>query len=630
MTKQKRDPKRIEGTIHLHIKGFGFVKPNKDSYKQDIFIPPPYTKNAVEGDLVEVEIKPGPHHIKGPEGKVKKILRRAKRNIAGCIVEQINDHTFVALAPLLGPNKPILVTGKEPLRPGDRIIIEVTDWGSRGKDPSGIALSLLGSIEDAKIDGKCAVEEFELTDTFSDAIEEELLSLKKHLDQAVQKRTDYTELESFTIDPDESKDFDDALSIISHPNGKTSLFVHIADVSFFVPLGSLIDKEAFARGNSVYLPGLTLPMLPPRLSNDLCSLKPGVKRLTVTVRIDYDSDAEVENYTIERSLIQSQKRFTYKEAYQLLHSKEPSKHLSSLEQMVALCKKLKKKRSERGSFDLSLPSLDMKLDEKGEISSLVLEKYDETHQLVEEFMLAANEIVAKHLAKNKKIFSYRIHEEPNKDSFVQYLSYLKTFGFDLPLHPSFTDIQSLFSELNDHPLGKNLITQFIKTMKLACYSTENVGHYALQLEHYTHFTSPIRRYIDLTIHRLLFQEDDPNIDYEKISNECSIKERIAAKAEQSVILLKKLRYLSTTDFFDAQVIEIKPHAIHFEIPSLFLEGVVPIYDLPYGPYQYHKKSQSLCSKKKGNSITIGDQIKVYPKELNLILREVNWGIKEKK
>lgn len=626
MTKQKRYPQTIEGTIHLHPRGFGFVKPKDSSFKQDIFIPPPFTKNAVEGDLVEISIKPGPYSPKGPEGKVKKILVRSKKHLAGCIIEQLSEHSYLSLSPLLGPDRLIVVMSQEPLTLGDRVTIEIQDWGSKTRNASGVLVALLGSIKQAEIDGKCAIAEFELADAFSDKVASELKELKKSFaKKKFGERTDYTKLESFTIDPDESKDFDDALSIVTHPNGKITLYVHIADVSYFVPSGSTIDKEARARGNSVYLPGKTLPMLPPLLCDELCSLKPGVQRLTVTVRIDYNMDGDVEDYHIERSIIKSQKRFTYKEAYQLLRSNRSSKHLSTLQQMVELCKKLKKKRFERGSFELSLPSLEIKLNEKGEISQLHIEKYDETHQLVEEFMLAANEIVAKHLAKEGKIFAYRIHEEPNPDSLQQYLGYLQGLGFTIPSSPTFADIQNIFIQLSDHPLGKNLITQFIKTMKLACYSTENVGHYALQLEHYTHFTSPIRRYIDLTVHRLLFQEDDPRADYEKISQECSIKERNAAKAEQSVIVLKKLRYLLTQECFDAQVIEIKPYSLHFEIPSLFFEGVIPI-DCFSTPYQYHKKTHSLLPKKRGNPITIGDQIKVCPIKVDLIMKEVEWNL----
>ncbi|MBI3237037.1 MAG: RNB domain-containing ribonuclease, partial [Chlamydiales bacterium] len=283
--------------------------------------------------------------------------------------------------------------------------------------------------------------------------------------------------------------------------------VHIADVAHYVKPGSALDQEAIIRCNSTYFPGTCIPMLPEQLSNELCSLKPEVVRLTVSVLMDFDKEGTLIGHEVVRSCIYSAKRFTYFEAKDVLDKKVKSPYAKSLELMVELCQLLKKKRHERGSIDFALPETVILIDEKGEPTGVKKIEYDITHQLVEEFMLKANEMVAKELNLRKRPVLYRVHEEPSEENFTDFYQFARSLGFTLPAKPTPIDIQEMFDEAKKSPHSHQLSVAFIRSMRLAQYSPNNIGHFGLALEHYSHFTSPIRRYSDLVTQRLLFNEE---------------------------------------------------------------------------------------------------------------------------
>lgn len=604
------------GIIKIHPRGFGFVLPdNRDVYPEDIFIPKRWVLNAVDGDRVEVSVYPSRFSNKGPEGKVLKILERGRTHLAGTITYAAQKKQIYAYAPLLGEDQPIrILTPKRSLKPGDRIIIHVLEWGSKKKECLGEMSAYIGHISDPSLDLVAAVEEFELGDSFSEQVLQEAKSFGQSIPaEELKKREDLRHLECITIDPDTAKDFDDAVSLTKDKKGNFHLGVHIADVSHYVKPGSLLDKEASKRCNSIYFPGHVLPMLPHELSSHLCSLKPNVNRLAASILMRLNSHGELIDYRISRTVIKSKKRFTYKQAKEILEGKKKSKYSVQLQLMSALCGLLKKIRAKRGSIEFALPDLSIQLNEKGGVEKVELVEYDITHQLIEEFMLLTNEVVATHLSKKGKPLTYRIHEEPNPDNLRDFAHTAGLIGFKISEKPSAEELQDLFDKARGSPFGQFLATSFIRSMKLASYSTQNIGHYGLCLEHYTHFTSPIRRYIDLIVHRVLFNEIDLQQDLEKIALECSEKERHASKAEQSVIYIKKLRYLLALksegcDVYHAVIVAIKPGGLIFELSEILFEGFAPSPD---------------------KTFRVGDKIKVCLTEVDLVSRQTEWSLKEK-
>jgi ribonuclease R len=626
----------IKGTLRLHHRGFGFVIPdNPADSAQDVFIPKHLTDNAVDGDVVEIEINPDSSSEKGPEGRIVSIVKRGRTHLAGTIrlIEASGD--AVAYVPLLGSSKPVKVKRSEEfsLKVGDRVILKVLEWGDQKQDTVSEVTHYIGHISDPSCDIKAAIEEFDLGDIFSrTALNEAKAYGTKVSAKDLKGRKDLTKITSFTIDPDTAKDYDDALSIKKDRKGGFSLAVHIADVAHYVPQDSALDKEAYTRCNSTYFPNVCLPMLPEELSNQLCSLRANVIRLTVSVLMDFDKEGHLLKAQIVRAYIKSAKRFTYGEAKLVLDGKKKSVHAKSLKEMVELCLLLKKKRSERGSIDFALPETVIEVSKDGNPTGLKVIEYDITHQLVEEFMLKANEVVAKTLSDRGKPLVYRVHESPSLESFEDFFALARSLGFTLPEKPTHQEIQELFDKAKDTPFGQQLSVGFIRSMRLACYSPDNVGHYGLALEHYTHFTSPIRRYTDLVIQRLLFDEEEEDIDLEKVALKCSEQERISFRAEMSVKTLKKLRLLESylkedpTRIYQATVTRVKPFGVFFELPGLMLEGFLHISDLEDDFFVFDPVRGILYGKTTGKRHFLGEVIPVQLESVDCIMLESKWSL----
>ncbi|HSX37279.1 MAG TPA: VacB/RNase II family 3'-5' exoribonuclease [Chlamydiales bacterium] len=675
------------GTISVHPKGFGFVKNSEGG--PDIFIPKQRLNDAVDGDEVEVEIDPR-LSLKGPEGTVIAILKRGRSSLAATVIHKSGRH-FTAFSPLLGENKPIILKAPKGiiLETGDRVICKVTSWG--GDSSEAIAATVvrrIGNISDPSIDIEAAIAEFELPDGFSvEAISEAKQYGARVLAKDALHRLNLTELECVTIDPDTARDFDDAISLTKDAEGNFHLGVHIADVAHYVRPGTHLDREAYERCNSTYFPGQCIPMLPEELSNELCSLKPNVKRLVQSVLVVFNAKGSLLRYEIKRTVIKSRKRFTYKQAMDVLEKKEKSSHLPLLERMVELCHLLKQKRFERGSIDFSMTENAIIVDEAGVPLRIDQIEYDITHQMIEEFMLKANEMVATHLQKQGHSLIYRIHEEPTAESFKDFYAFARTLGFQLSSKPTHRDIQKLFQDAKDSPLLAQLSVSFIRSMRLAAYSPDNIGHYGLALEHYCHFTSPIRRYTDLIIQRLLCNElpdglplvsdcvnsfkylnpDLPdeqsaerdsnlhqvverehkarrdkdgsntatnlrNQTLEDIAQKCSEKERISFRAESSVKLLKKLRLANTyfTDdpyrIYPATITRIKPFSLHFEVSLFYLEGSLHVSEIGNDYFEFNPHAMAFQGVHTGKTYQIGQTIFVRLDSINYILQQTKWSI----
>jgi len=626
----------VTGTLRLHPRGFGFVKPD-DATKltQDIFIPKHLTENAVDGDHVEVLVNYESISEKGPEGRITTIITRGRTHLAGIVREAGRNGTYNAYAPMLGLSQSVIVetTPGETLQVGDRIVMKVIDWGNKEFPTTAMLARRLGHISDPSCDINASIEEFQLRREFPSLAVEEARTFGTTVPLSeIKKREDLRSLTCFTIDPDTAKDFDDAISLTKDAGGHYHLGVHIADVSHYVSKGSHLDIEAQMRCNSTYFPGFCLPMLPRELSDNLCSLKPNVNRLTASVLMEFDPQGELVNYRMVRSVIKSAKRFTYKEAKAVLDGKKKSVHAPTLHLMTEMCAILKRKRYERGSVEFGMPELVILVDKDGVPSGTDYVVYDITHQLVEEFMLKANELVAWHLSKQGKHLTYRVHDVPSEENMKDFSLLAMAFGFHLSQTPTTKEIQKLFDEAMETPYGQYLATSYIRRMRLAMYSSDNIGHYGLSLEHYCHFTSPIRRYVDLVVHRILFHEPEEKNKLELIASRCSEQERISAKAESSVTVLKKLRLLemqrkeNPRREYEAVITRVKNFGIYFEIVELLLESYLHVSELESDYYVYDDAEVILKGRNTGQIYRAGDKISLMLKDVDLITLESKWHL----
>jgi len=634
-TWQERNTDVVTGILRVHPRGFAFLQADDPSlYPEDVFIPKHLTENAVDGDRVEVAVNPIPTSDKGPEGRVVAVVSRGRTHVAGIIRALGHGGEAFVHAPLLGSSQTIIVTPTEERKYqiGDRIVMKIVEWGSKESETICEFSHYLGHISDPTCDIKAAIEEYEIRNDFPRKALEEAAQFGAQVSKKdIENRADFRQLETFTIDPDTAKDFDDALSLTKDKKGFYQLHVHIADVSHYVTLGSALDKEAALRANSTYFPGTCIPMLPSELSNHLCSLRPNVNRLSVSVVMDFDPNGKCIKTAFMRSVIRSQKRFTYREAKQVLDGKKKSQHKPTLELMVELCGLLKKQRYERGSIEFCLPELVILVSDKGEPTGTDYVEYDITHQLVEEFMLKANEEVALNLATIGKNLTFRVHDVPAEENLKDFSLLAAAFGFSLPKKPDPRDFQKLFDEALDSPYGAYLATSYIRRMRLAHYSADNIGHYGLGLTHYCHFTSPIRRYVDLIVHRILFGEGDDKLTLDKIAEYCSDQERVSAKAEGSVSLLKKLRLLQKMNKedpkkqFSAVITRVKPFGFSFEVLDLMLESFVHVSEIGNDYYIYSDRSMNLQGKDTGETFQSGNKITVMLTEVDLITMESKWS-----
>jgi len=635
-TFQDKSAEVVIGIVRMHPRGFGFVKVNDSKlYPEDIFIPKHLTMNAVDGDTVEVVVNTEVFSEKGPEGKIAAILSRSRTHIAGVVSTVSLYGEVLVYAPLLGVSQRIVVesNGEQDLNVGDRIVMEVIDWGSKETETVCRFSHHIGHISDPSCDIPAAIEEFELRADFPSKAVKEAQSLGAQVSRAdIAQREDIRDWECVTIDPDTAKDFDDALTLTKDDRGHYHLGVHIADVSHYVQAGTALDEEARIRCNSTYFPGFCLPMLPSELSENLCSLKEGVNRLTVSVFMHFNAQGNLLNNRISRTVIKSAKRFTYREAKEVLDGKKKSKHVNLLNLMVELCQTLKVKRYERGSIEFALPELVVIVDANGVPVKTDYIAYDVTHQMVEEFMLKANEIVALHLSNQGKGVAYRIHDEPSEENMKDFSMLANAFGFDLSEKPTARQLQELFDEALQTPYGQYLATSYIRRMRQAMYSPENIGHYGLGLTHYCHFTSPIRRYVDLVVHRSLFAAPEEADDLDRVTFECSEQERISAKAENRVVLLKKLRLLdkinreTPSKQYEAVVTNVKMFGFSFEVLDFLLDGFLHVSELDQDYFIYDENNVRLRGRHTGKVYSSGERITLMLKEVDFILLDSKWNL----
>lgn len=627
----------------------GIIEMNRDGTAEvqtddnrEIFIPEFRLNHSLHGDKVQVLIT---HRMKRnlPEGEVVKVLERAKRNFVGTISIERN---FAFLIP---DNKQmpydIFIPQKElkGAKNGQKVIARITDWPSNMKNPNGEVIEVLGNPGVNEVEMHAILAEFELPYKFP----EELDFIANKISEKItakdySERRDFRKTPTFTIDPVDAKDFDDALSFQVLPNGNYEIGVHIADVTHYVDSGSPIDNEAIERGTSVYLVDRCVPMLPERLSNFICSLRPNEEKLCFAAVFEMNDTAEIINQWIGRTVILSKRRFTYEEA-QLVIETGKGDMLKEITKLHSLAQILRKNRFKSGAIGFERTEVKFNLDDKGKPLGVFFKENKESNQLIEEFMLLANKKVAELIGKTKdrdkvKPFVYRIHDKPNPEKFDSFRSFITRFGYNIE---GGTDkqISKSLNKLMDMVKGKkeqNLVeTLALRSMAKARYSTNNIGHYGLAFQHYTHFTSPIRRYPDMMVHRLLahyLEHGAPKDEnaLEKLCKHSSDMEVKATEAERASIKYKQVEFMSDKlgQVFSGVISGVAGFGLFVELIDSKCEGLVPIRELDDDFYEFDEDNYCLVGKQTGRTFQLGDEVNIEVWRTNLPKKHLDFRLAE--
>lgn len=619
-------------------KGFGFFGIGED--KEDLLIPPEWTSHALHGDLVKVapagEYRdPSGRMPARQAGKVTEIVSRARETFVGTLIEEEGKT-------LLAPDYkkmyvPVAVLDTKGAALGYKVLVRMTEWSAGAPYPSGVVEEIIGKAGAHETEMIALALGQGFSSDFPPGVVKDAEYLKEHgksilteeVTESIKagRRRDFREIMTCTIDPFDAKDFDDALSVRKLPDGNTEVGVHIADVSFFVKPGTALDIEAEERATSVYLVDRTIPMLPEILSNDLCSLKPEEDRLAVSAVFTLDSNAKVVSEWFGETVIHSNKRFTYEEAQRVLDTSAGIMH-EELALLLALSKKIRAGRKAKGAIDFDTAEVKVQLDANGTPVAIVLKERKATNLLIEDFMLLANEAVATYLAKLTKNkgaqFSslYRIHDVPDADRIENLANLLRVMGY----YPKITagrvtgaELNKLLEEVKGKPEEYLVKTATLRSMSKAIYTTRNIGHFGLAFAYYTHFTSPIRRYPDLIIHRLIkgYTGDTPVSPgemqkFDALSLHASEREVAASDAERDSIKMKQVEFLSgrLNEEFDAVISGVTERGLYVEEQTTHSDGMIRIKDVGDDYFEYDEKHYRLVGRRTKKVYQLGDPIRV--------------------
>ncbi len=635
---------RYVGEISLTRQGFAFV--SVEGLDDDIFIARQNLNTALDRDVVEVQLYAQSRGGRRREGYVTSIVKRFRSIIVGTYHETeyyryiVPDSTKIYRDIIVAEDKTMNA------RDGQKVLVTFDRWDSDQHNPEGTIVEILGDADTPGLDIISVAYAHNLPVKFPREVEAE--AAKKNADitaRVLQGRLDLRDHLCFTIDPEDAKDFDDAVSLEKLPNGNYQLGVHIADVSHFVEEGSILDKEALNRGTSVYLVDRVIPMLPEKLSNDLCSLKPNVDRLAFTCFMEINKELEVVSHTIQPSVIHSKRRYNYQEVQTIVDEKRDDPNLPVLEEMMALSRRLTKKRFALGSIDFETPEVKFVLDEKGKPVEIIPKKRLLAHRMIEEFMLLANQTVAAHIKtlpgyKSPPPFIYRIHEKPSAEKLTRFTNLLKALKvpFKTPKKISSFWFQQIIESIKGKPEETVIEEVALRSMMKAIYSEKNVGHFGLAFEDYTHFTSPIRRYPDLEVHRLLrlYAAEKPR-DLKKLNSkvaeicvQSSKKERVAVDAERDSIKLKQVEYIEQHigENFHGVIAGVTASGIYVELEHIFVEGFVPMVKMTDDYYIYDEDTYSMTGRHSGRHIRLGDRVEVQVESVDVARRDINFSLLE--
>jgi len=630
----------VAGKLSIHQAGYGFLTPEKPG-EPDIFIAAENTGTAMHGDRVVARISQDAAYgrIRGRrEGRVIRILERAHDTIVGTLQHSRNFYYVVPDDPRLVHD--VYVSPRQAAATvGDKVVVRLEAWESRHVNPEGEIIEVLGPALAPGVDLLSIIRKYHLPTEFPRDVLEQADWISEKIDaRQLEGREDLRKEFIVTIDPDDARDFDDAIHVEKIENGGWRLGVHIADVAAYVDPECALDREARRRGNSVYLPDRVIPMLPERLSNGVCSLNPGVDRLTHSVFIHFDRNGTAKRARFARSVIRSADRLSYKQAYAILKSPPRDRLSERLHAAWELAQLLRQKRFGHGSLDLDFPEVKVWLDEAGKPVRLERVENDESHQLIEEFMLAANEAVAREL-KNRAIPTiYRIHEDPDPEKLAEYREFVLSFGYKVGDLTHRAEVQRLLASIRGKPEEQALKIGLLKSLKRARYFPQPLGHYGLAKANYLHFTSPIRRYADLVVHRALAQHDGKYRSRTDMSQVASIAEhvstteRTAADAEIESVRMKKLEFFQrqlderNPQIFRAAIVDVRNYGLAVELPDVLITGLVHVSSLSDDFYLFESSRRQLIGRRSRKRFSIGDEVRVFVVRVDAFKRQVDFAI----
>lgn len=636
----KFNSERLIGTLQIIAEGdYGFVVLKNHNIK-DIFIAGKNLNTAFDGDLVEVKLLER-QRGKNIEGTIINIIERGRKEIVGTL-QKSNSFYFV-IPDDKKIHRDIYISSKNlgSAKPNDKVVVSNIEWKSPNLNPEGVITEVLGKSGTYDAEIASIAHEFGLTYKFPKSVIKEVEKISEEIpDSEIKKRLDLRDQIVFTIDPEDAKDFDDAVSIEKLNNGNLLVGVHIADVSHYVKENSATFKEALKRGTSVYLVGKVIPMLPEKLSNQICSLVPGKDRLTYSVIAELTPSGRIVSYQILKSIINSKRRFTYEEVQEIIDKGE-GEFFDKISLLNKIAKILREKRIRKGSINFFTPEVVFKLDKNGKPLEIKIKEIGESHNLIEELMLMANQIIAAHVQpkKGQEVypFVYRVHDQPDKEKIIEFSRFVRSLGYSFD--PNSANKSREFQKLLESVKGTEeeaVVNEIaIRSMAKAIYSTKNIGHYGLGFKYYTHFTSPIRRFPDLIVHNLIYLHNLNKLEkkytieeLEEICEYASAAERNAINAERLSIKLKQIEYLKSKvgEEFHGVVSGITNFGIFIELSQNLAEGLIRFRDMEDDYYIFDEKNYSITGKRTGRRIRLGDKVNVKLIRVDEEKREIDFTL----
>jgi ribonuclease R len=635
--KKSSQVKILKGVLDISRSGMGFVV--VEDVDKDILVRPHDFGKAFHGDTVRVQVTTGGSTTKRLEGKVVDVLERKQTMFAGHIHLNKTIAFFEPSSDRYIPDFFIPLHDLNGAQNGDRVMVRLVKWDKDDRKPQGAVDSILTSENEADLAMKEILIDAGFTLGFEESIMQEVDQLdEKITDEDLAQRRDCRDILTFTIDPVDAKDFDDAISFRRMDDGLLEIGVHIADVSHFVKPGTLLDDEAYKRATSVYLPDRVNPMLPERISNELCSLRPHEDKFTFSAIFIINEKAEIKKHWIGRTLIHSDHRFTYEDVQEIIESRQ-GLFQEEILLLNELAQTFRKRRFDNGAINFSSTEVRFKLDETGKPIGIVVKESKEAHKLIEEFMLLANRTIAEFVSKKKVKkepipFPYRIHDTPDEEKLIPFAAFARKFGYTFDMKDEnevAASFNSLLAEVNGKPEQHVLEQLGIRTMSKAIYTAENIGHYGLGFVHYCHFTSPIRRYPDVMVHRILQECLDgklkPAKKMEEWCKHCSERERAAMEAERAGNKYKQVEYMKQFlgEEFEGIISGVAPFGFWVETVEHKCEGLVSIKDLnTYDDFRHNETDYALVGQRTKKRFRMGDKIRIKVVAANLTKRQLDY------